>query len=97
MRAKEFEYLLRNTGNSKKTITTRESDFPQWYQDVISASDLAENGPAKGSMIIKPYGYAIWEAIKAELDSRIKDLGVIFTKSFIHLTLHLKNVEINSN
>ena len=76
MRAKEFEYLLRNTGNSKKTITTRESDFPQWYQDVISASDLAENGPAKGSMIIKPYGYAIWEAIKAELDSRIKDLGV---------------------
>jgi len=76
MRAKEFEYLLRNTGNSKKPITSRESDFPQWYQDVISASDLAENGPAKGSMIIKPYGYAIWEAIKVELDKRIKAIGV---------------------
>ncbi len=76
MKAKEFEYLLHNTGNSKKDIVTREADFPQWYQDVITASDLAENGPAKGSMIIKPYGYAIWEAIKTELDERIKAAGV---------------------
>ncbi|MBA3678744.1 proline--tRNA ligase [Candidatus Saccharibacteria bacterium] len=77
MKKSEFEYLLRNTsGNSKKDIATREDDFPQWYQDVIVAADLAENGPSKGSMIIKPYGYAIWEAIKSELDERIRAAGV---------------------
>lgn len=76
MRAKEFEYLLRNIGSMKKTIVSRNDDFPQWYQDVITAADLAENGPARGSMIIKPYGYAIWEVIQSELNERIKNAGV---------------------
>lgn len=51
-------------------------DFPQWYQDVVSLAGLAENGPVRGTMIIKPYGYAIWEAMQAEMDARIKATGV---------------------
>ena len=57
-------------------ITPRQEDFPKWYQDVIVAADLAENAPVRGSMIIKPNGYAIWENMQAELDRRIKALGV---------------------
>jgi len=59
-----------------KTITTRQEDYPRWYQDVIAAADLAENAPVRGSMIIKPNGYAIWENMQAELNQRIKALGV---------------------
>ncbi|MBI2920783.1 MAG: proline--tRNA ligase [Planctomycetes bacterium] len=57
-------------------ITPRAKDFPEWYQDVIRAGDLAE--PAivvKGAMVIKPNGYAIWEKIQRELDDRIKATG----------------------
>lgn len=75
MNNNEFEYLLRSN-TSKKTIATRQDDFAQWYQDVIGVADLAENGPSKGSMIIKPYGYAIWQNIQSELDKRIKAAGV---------------------
>ncbi len=50
-------------------------DFPQWYQDVVQGADLAENGPVRGTMIIKPYGYAIWELMQHDLDVRIKASG----------------------
>lgn len=72
---KQISYFLNNNSANKK-ITSREQDFPRWYQDIIEAADLAEHGPAKGSMIIKPYGYAIWERIQAELDERIALDGV---------------------
>jgi len=63
--------------NSKTAITpTREDDFPQWYQEVIKAADMAENAPVRGCMIIKPYGYAIWENMQKIFDTMIKDLGV---------------------
>lgn len=63
--------------NSKTAITpTREEDFPEWYQQVIKAADMAENSPVRGCMIIKPYGYAIWENIQRIFDRMIKDLGV---------------------
>jgi len=65
---------------SKKPRTaitpTREEDFPEWYQQVIKAADLAENSPVRGCMIIKPAGYAIWENIQKHFDEMIKDLGV---------------------
>lgn len=51
-------------------------DFPQWYLDVIANADLAEHADVKGCIIFKPYGYAIWEAIQADLDRRIKALEV---------------------
>ena len=54
---------------------TREQDYPQWYQEVIKAADLAENSVVRGCMIIKPWGYAIWEYIQQELDKQIKATG----------------------
>ena len=59
----------------KKKLTTRADNYPQWYQEVIKAADLAEHAPVKGCMVIKPYGYAIWENIQRELDDRIKATG----------------------
>ena len=50
-------------------------DFPRWYQDVIAKAELAENGPVRGTMVIRPYGYAIWEAMQQEVDARIKAAG----------------------
>jgi prolyl-tRNA synthetase len=54
---------------------TREQDFPAWYQAVVREADLAEVSPVRGCMIIKPWGYGIWELVQAELDRGIKALG----------------------
>ena len=60
----------------KGKITTQAEDFPQWYQDVVREGDLAEAAKVvKGCMVIKPHGYAIWEKIQADLDSRFKATG----------------------
>jgi prolyl-tRNA synthetase len=56
-------------------LTPRATDFPRWYQDVVARAELAENGPVRGTMVIRPYGYAIWERMQAELDARIKEAG----------------------
>lgn len=50
-------------------------DFPRWYQDVVAKAELAENGPVRGTMVIRPYGYALWEAMQREVDARIKAAG----------------------
>lgn len=57
-------------------IASQVHNFPQWYQDVVEKADLAEHSIVKGCMVIKPYGYAIWERIQGELDRRIKAAGV---------------------
>jgi prolyl-tRNA synthetase len=54
---------------------TREEDYPQWYQQVVKAADLAENSQVRGCMVIKPWGYGIWERLQRELDDRIKETG----------------------
>jgi prolyl-tRNA synthetase len=54
---------------------TREQDFPEWYQQVIKAADLAENSETRGCMVIKPWGYGIWELIQQQLDRRFKASG----------------------
>ena len=56
-------------------LTPQEQDFPRWYQDVITQAELADNGPVRGTMVIRPWGYAIWERMQAELDARIKAAG----------------------
>jgi prolyl-tRNA synthetase len=56
-------------------ITTREKDYSQWYLDIIKTADLAEHSDVKGCMIVKPYGFAIWENIKAQLDKMFKETG----------------------
>lgn len=54
---------------------TRADDFPEWYQQVIRAADLAENSETRGCMVIKPWGYGIWENIQRQLDARFKETG----------------------
>lgn len=54
---------------------TREEDYPEWYQQVIKAADMAENAPVRGCMVVKPWGYGIWENIQRVLDDRIKATG----------------------
>ncbi len=54
----------------------RDEDYPEWYQQVIKASELAENSPVRGCMVIKPWGYALWENLKDVLDSMFKEVGV---------------------
>jgi prolyl-tRNA synthetase len=56
-------------------LTPQHEDFPRWYQDVLTKAKLAENGPARGTMVIRPTGYAIWERMQAEVDARIKVAG----------------------
>jgi prolyl-tRNA synthetase len=56
-------------------LTPQTEDFPRWYQDVIAKAELADNGPVRGTMVIRPYGYALWERIQAEMDARIKACG----------------------
>lgn len=66
-----------NKNVSEKTAIqpTRQDDYPEWFQQVIKAADMAENSPVRGCMVIKPWGYGIWENIQKELDRRIKELG----------------------
>ena len=54
---------------------TREEDYPEWYQQVVKAADLAENTPVRGCMVIKPWGYGIWENIRDALDVMFKNTG----------------------
>ncbi|MBK7129545.1 MAG: proline--tRNA ligase [Crocinitomicaceae bacterium] len=56
-------------------ITKREADYSEWYLDIIKMADLAEHSDVKGCMIIKPYGYAIWEKMKEVLDKKFKETG----------------------
>ncbi len=54
---------------------TREENYPEWYQQVVRAADMAENSPVRGCMVIKPWGYAVWENIQKNLDARFKATG----------------------
>jgi prolyl-tRNA synthetase len=56
-------------------LTTRNEDYSKWYNELVVKADLAENSGVRGSMVIKPYGYAIWEKIQAELDKKFKETG----------------------
>jgi prolyl-tRNA synthetase len=59
----------------QSVLTSQIEDFPKWYQDVVAKAEMADNGPVRGTMVIRPYGYAIWERMQAEIDSRIKATG----------------------
>jgi prolyl-tRNA synthetase len=56
-------------------LTPRATDFPRWYQDVVAKAELADNGPVRGTMVIRPYGFALWERMQLLLDARIKAAG----------------------
>ena len=59
-----------------KEIADINADFPQLFTDVVLKTELVDYGPVKGTMVIRPYGYAIWENIQKELDARFKKCGV---------------------
>lgn len=56
-------------------LTPRADDFPRWYQDLVGKAELADNGPVRGTMVVRPYGYGLWERMQQELDARIKAAG----------------------
>lgn len=61
--------------NMSKNLTTRSEDYSKWYNELVVKADLAENSGVRGCMVIKPYGYAIWEKMQAELDRMFKETG----------------------
>jgi prolyl-tRNA synthetase len=79
-------------------LTPQADDFPQWYQDVLTKAELADNGPVRGTMVIRPYAYSIWERMQAEVDQRIKATGAenVYFPLFIpesHLKREAEHVE----
>jgi prolyl-tRNA synthetase len=84
---------------SKKVKTaispTREEDYPEWYQQVVKAADLAERSPVRGCMVIKPWGYTLWENIQREMDAMFKATGVknAYFPLFIPLSFLEKEAE----
>jgi len=56
-------------------LVSQKENFSKWYNQVVEEAGLAEHSPVRGSMVIKPYGFALWENIKEDLDNRIKDSG----------------------
>jgi len=84
------------TQKSKSAISpTRAEDYPEWYQQVVRASDMAERSPVRGCMVIKPWGYALWENIQRELDDMFKATGVqnAYFPLFIPLSFLEKEAE----
>ncbi len=84
------------TAKQQTAITpTREEDYSEWYQQVIKASDLADSSPVRGCMVIKPWGYALWENIVRELDDIFKETGVknAYFPLFIPLSFLEKEAE----
>src|SRR3954453_12409487 len=64
-------------GRSGQALADKESDFPGWYLDVVMRAELAEDAPVRGCMVIRPYGYTLWENARDILDKRFKDTGVV--------------------
>ena len=58
-----------------KELTKRSENYSQWYNDLVVKADLAEQSPVRGCMVIKPYGYAIWEKMQHQLDTMFKETG----------------------
>jgi prolyl-tRNA synthetase len=59
----------------ERGVTPQSEDFSSWYNELVTKAQLADRGPVRGTMVIRPYGYRIWELLQAELDQRIKDTG----------------------
>ncbi|AOR25709.1 prolyl-tRNA synthetase [Formosa sp. Hel3_A1_48] len=67
--------VVPNYNNMPKNLTKRAEDYSKWYNELVVKADLAENSAVRGCMVIKPYGYAIWEKMQAELDRMFKETG----------------------
>ena len=67
--------MAKNEAQKTAITPTRSEDYAEWYQQVVRAGELAESSPVRGCMVIKPWGYAIWENIQRELDRMFKATG----------------------
>ena len=87
--------MPKNADSSVKEITPRSQDFSRWYLDIVRRAELADYSPVKGCMVIRPYGYAIWELLQQALDSRIKATGHVnaYFPLFIPNSLLMKEAE----
>ena len=79
-----------------KKITSKDQDYSQWYNDIVQGADLAENSGVRGCMVIKPYGYAIWEKMQAELDRMFKATGHVNAYFPLFIPKSYLNKEANS-
>lgn len=75
-----------------KNLTKRSEDYSKWYNELVVKADLAEQADVRGCMVIKPYGYAIWERIQQTLDARFKETGVqnVYFPMLIPKSFYLK-------
>ncbi|MBO9540542.1 proline--tRNA ligase [bacterium] len=89
------ESVAKPAKNTTAISPTRDVDYAEWYQQVIKAADLAENSPVRGCMVIKPWGYALWENIQKVLDQMFKDTGHVnaYFPLFIPLSFLEKEAE----
>ena len=70
------KYLMKSNKTIKTAISpTRAENYPEWYQQVLKAADLAEHSPVRGCMVIKPWGYSLWENMQRVLDTKFKETG----------------------
>jgi prolyl-tRNA synthetase len=76
-----------------KEITPKGDDYSQWYLDVVLKAELADYGPVRGCMVIRPYGYAVWEAMQADMDRRIKETGHVNAYFPLFVPKHLLEKE----
>ena len=78
--------------------TTRKQNYPQWYQEVVSEADMAENSVSPGCMVMKAWGYGLWERIQRVLDEKIKETGHenYYFPMFIPLSFFQKEAEKTS-
>jgi len=74
-RFKNLQIPYHNKLSMSKELVTREANYSQWYNDIVTKADLAENSAVRGCMVIKPYGYAIWERMQQALDKMFKETG----------------------
>jgi prolyl-tRNA synthetase len=89
------------TDRRPRVLAAQQEDFPRWYQDVLEKAELADNGPVRGTMVIRPYAYALWEHMQAEVDARIKATGAenVYLPLFIpqsYLEREAEHVEVFS-
>ena len=75
MKALTHPPYVRQMARSDHGVTPQSEDFSSWYNELVTKAQLVDRGPAKGTMVIRPYGYRLWELLQAELDRRIKDTG----------------------
>src|SRR5207249_5236117 len=79
LRCGEYTNMVDKVETRKEggVLADKESDFPGWYNDVVMRAELAEDAPVRGCMVIRPYGYALWENSRDILDRRFKETGVM--------------------